>query len=188
MSGFIGFSAHSQMLYLQFLFHHFKEKLHFAFLATALFLPTVQALQAQDFKIGSIQIEQPWARATPSGAQVGGGYMLIKNEGSSPDRLVSATAEIAGRVEIHQMSMNNGIMTMRPLENGVEIPAKATVALTPNSYHFMFLDLKQPLAEGKSFSGTMTFEKAGTINVTFSVEPIGAKGPEHEGQHQSMAH
>ena len=96
---------------------------------------------AKDFMVGAITIEQPWSRATPSGAKVASGYSTIKNAGDSPDRLVSLTAEIAGRTGIHQMSMSNGMMQMREVTEGLPVPANGSVALEPGSYHLMFMDL-----------------------------------------------
>jgi copper(I)-binding protein len=145
--------------------------------AAALALLAVCPAAAQEFKSGPIEVIQPWARATPPGAKVGGGYAEIRNDGSAPDQLVSATAEIAGRVEIHQMGMKDGVMTMRPAEGGMPVPANGTAALAPGGYHLMMLELKQPLKAGESFAGTLTFEKAGTIPVTFQVAPIGATAP-----------
>ena len=100
---------------------------------------------------------------------------------SIADRLVAATAEIAGRAEIHEMAVKDGVMTMRPVTGGVPVPAGGKVALKPGSYHLMFLDLKRPLKPGEQFAGTLTFEKAGPVAVTFAVQPIGATGAEHGG-------
>jgi hypothetical protein len=74
---------------------------------------------AQEIRAGDLVITQPWSRATPAGAKVAGGYLTIENKGSAPDRLVSGTGDVAGRVEIHEMAMNNGVMTMRPLDKGI---------------------------------------------------------------------
>ena len=132
---------------------------------------------AKDFMVGAITIEQPWSRATPGGAKVASGYFTIKNAGDSPDRLVSAAAEIAGRTSMHRMSMSDGIMQMREVTEGLPVPANGSVALDPGSYHVMFMDLKRPLKEGETFSGTLTFEKAGRVDVTFEVEGLGATAP-----------
>lgn len=138
---------------------------------------------AAEFKVGAITIETPWSRATPGGAKVAAGYLTIKNSAAAPDRLVSVTADIAGRTEIHQMSMTDGMMKMRQLSDGLPIPARGSVTLEPASYHLMFLDLKRPLTEGETFPGTLTFEKAGTIRVTFEVRGTGAGVPERDGHH-----
>jgi len=150
-----------------------------AILAAALTLPVLGPAAAHDFKSGPIEVVHPWARATPPAAKVGGGYAEIRNDGSEPDRLVSVTAEVAGRVEIHEMSVKDGVMTMRPVEGGVPVPADGTAALAPGGYHLMMLELKRPLKAGESFAGTMTFEKAGTIAVTFDVQAIGSTGAGH---------
>jgi copper(I)-binding protein len=132
---------------------------------------------AEEFKAGGISLDQPWSRATPGGATVGAGYLTIKNDAETPDRLVSVSTEIAGSAEIHRMEMAHGIMKMRPLPEGVEVPAHGSVALAPGSYHVMFFDLKRPLKEGDSFPATLTFEKAGPLGVTFKVMGIGAQHP-----------
>lgn len=147
-----------------------------AALAAALALLAAGAATAHEFKSGPIEVVHPWARATPPAAKVGGGYAEIRNDGSEPDRLISVTAEVAGRVEIHEMGLKDGVMTMRPVEGGVPVPANGSAALAPGGFHLMMMDLKRPLKAGESFAGTMTFEKAGTIAVTFEVAPIGATG------------
>ena len=131
------------------------------------------AALAADYKAGAIEIDHPWARATPSGAKVGAGYLKLTNTGATADRLVGATAAAAGRVEIHEMSMDNGVMKMRPLKDGVELQPGATVELKSGSYHLMMFDLKQPLKQGDHVKGTLTFEKAGPVDVEFAVEGVG---------------
>jgi len=138
---------------------------------------------AEEFKAGEISVQQPWSRATPGGATVGAGYLTITNGAETSDRLVSVSAEIAGRSEIHRMEMAHGVMKMRPLPEGVEVPAHGSVALEPGAYHVMFFDLKRPLKEGDSFPATLTFEKAGPLDVTFEVEGFGAKTAPDEHQH-----
>jgi copper(I)-binding protein len=148
----------------------------------ALIMLAGQAAVAEEFKAGEILVEQPWSRATPGGAKVGAGYLAITNGSATPDRLLSATTEVAGRTEIHEMSMNNGMMQMRPLPDGVEVPASGSVALKPGATHLMLLDLKHPLKEGDRFSGILTFEKAGPLDVTFEVRGIGADAA-GDGEH-----
>ena len=130
------------------------------------------------FKVGPLTVENPWSRATPGGAKVAVGYLTIKNDGATADRLISATAAIAGSTEIHLMSMDNGVMKMRPMADGVSIPANASVNFEPNSYHLMFMELTKPLEKGEQFPATLTFDHAGKVDVMFDVEAIGATAPE----------
>jgi periplasmic copper chaperone A len=146
--------------------------------AVAFAAPAARYAIAAEFKAGDIAVEAPWSRATPGGAKVGAGYLTIKNGGAAPDRLVSATVDIAERTEIHEMSMSDGMMKMRQVSDGMAVPAGGSVALAPNGYHLMFLGLKKPLTEGGTFTGTLTFEKAGTVAVTFEVKGIGASATE----------
>jgi copper(I)-binding protein len=129
------------------------------------------------FRVGTMRIEQPWARATPTGARVAGGYLRITNEGAAPDRLVGGSFAFAGRVEIHEMTLVEGIMRMRPLDPGLEIAPGQSVELKPGGYHVMFMDLREGLKAGQSLSGSLVFEQAGKVDVTFTVAPIGAQSP-----------
>lgn len=130
---------------------------------------------AKDVAIGPLQISQPWLRATPKGASVAGGYMTIRNTGTGPDRLIGGSAEVAGRFEVHEMAMEQGVMKMRHLSRGLEVKPGETVELKPGGYHIMLMDLKQPLTQGQTVRGTLIFEKAGTVAVEYSVAPIGAQ-------------
>jgi copper(I)-binding protein len=145
-------------------------------LAGALALLAIPAL-AHDYKAGSLEIGHPWARATPKGATVAGGYVTITNKGAEPDRLVGFSSAVAERFEVHEMAMDNGVMKMRPLPNGLEIKPGQKVELKPGSFHLMFMQLKQPLEKDKPIKGTLRFEKAGTVDVEFAVEAVGASAP-----------
>lgn len=123
-------------------------------------------------KAGSITIEQPWIRATPAGAPVAGGFLRVTNAGDASDRLVGGSVPFAGRVEVHEMVMDGSVMRMRPVGGGLEIKSGATVELKPGGYHLMFMELKEPLKEGQSVKGTLTFEKAGTVAVPFEVRSM----------------
>lgn len=150
-----------------------EDCIGFLILAAALALFAVQPAFAHDYKIGQLEIGHPWARMTPAGAKVGGGYLSVENDGKEADRLVSGTAEISDRVEIHEMTVKDGVMNMRMLADGVEIPAGGEIKLAPGGYHLMFIGLKQPLKQGESFKGTLTFAKAGTVDVEFKIEGMG---------------
>jgi len=94
---------------------------------------------------------------------------------ATPDRLVSGSTDVSSRFEIHEMSMDNGVMKMRPVAQGIEIKPVQTIELKPGSYHVMFVGLKKPLAQGEPVKATLVFEKAGKVDVTFTVEGIGAQ-------------
>lgn len=135
------------------------------------------AAASAQVKVGDLVLDAPWTRATPGGAKVAGGFLKITNTGSAPDKLLSASFERAAKGEVHEMSMANGVMTMRELAGGLEIAPGKTVELAPGGYHLMFMDLKQPLKEGEKVKGTLVFEKAGKVDVTFDVRGIGATAP-----------
>ncbi len=134
----------------------------------------------QTVTIGDLKIVEPWSRATPKAAKVAAGYLIITNSGSEADRLVSASMPLAGKTELHEMMMDDGVMKMREIEGGIEIPAGETVTLKPGGDHLMFMMLTEPLAEGAKLKVTLTFEKAGSVDVDFPVAAIGAtQVPEH---------
>jgi copper(I)-binding protein len=141
-----------------------------ALFATVMMVPA----QAEDIMAGGLKLSAPWARATPKGASVGGGYLSITNAGKEPDRLIGGATDVASRVEIHEMTMDNGVMKMRKLANGLEIKPGQTVELKPGGYHVMFLGMKQPLKQGEHFKTMLEFAKAGKVDVTFMVEGIAA--------------
>jgi copper(I)-binding protein len=139
-------------------------------------------LRAEDVKAGDLAITQGWSRATPGGAKIGGGYLTIENKGTAPDRLIGGSADIAGKVEVHEMAMNNGVMTMRPLDKGLTIEPGKTVKLAPVGYHLMMFDLKGPLKQGDKLPVTLEFEKAGKVQVSLDVQGVGAQGPAGAGK------
>jgi hypothetical protein len=136
---------------------------------------------AEDLTAGDLLISQPWTRATPGGAKIGGGYLTIENKGGAPDRLVAASGDFAGRVEIHEMAIKDGVMTMRQLDQGLVIEPGKTVKLAPGGYHLMLIDLKTPLKQGDRLPVTLEFEKAGKVTLSFDVQGVGAAGPAPHG-------
>lgn len=128
----------------------------------------------ESYSIGNLRVTAPWTRATPGGAKIAGGYLAITNNGKEPDRLVSATTAIADHAEIHEMSMTDGVMKMRPLPDGLTIKPGETVALKPGGYHMMFMGLKRGLKQGDTMKATLVFEKAGKLDVSFKVGGFGA--------------
>jgi len=149
---------------------------------TALFVAIGLAISAgaalaDEAKLGDLTISGLWSRATPPKAPSAGGYLSIANSGKEADRLIAASSPIAGKAELHEMSMNKGVMSMRPVEGGLTIPAGGKVDLTPDGLHIMFTELKHGLKAGDKVPVTLTFEKAGKTEVVLTVLPIGSKGP-----------
>ena len=135
----------------------------------------VAAANAGDYNAGSLDISNPWSRATPKGSNVAAGYMKIKNSGSTPDRLISGSSDVASKFEVHEMRMENGVAKMRPVTGGLEIKPGETVELEPGSFHIMFVGLKKPLSAGDHFKATLVFEKAGTVSVDYDVLAMGSE-------------
>jgi copper(I)-binding protein len=144
--------------------------------------------RAEDVKAGDLVISEGWSRATPGGAKVGGGYLTIENKGSAPDRLIAVSGDVAGKIEIHEMAVKNGVMTMRPLDNGLAIGPGKTVKFAPGGYHLMMLDLKTPLKQGDRVSVTLEFEKAGKVTASLDVQGVGAPGPAAQGAGKTEMH
>jgi copper(I)-binding protein len=132
---------------------------------------------AHDYKVGAIEIAHPWSRATPPGAATGAGYLGLTNGGTEADRLVGLSSPVAAKVEVHQMSVTDGIMKMGAVEGGLDIPAGGTVALQPGGYHLMLMGLTRPLVEGERVPVTLVFDKAGPVEVELAVDKIGARAP-----------
>ena len=143
---------------------------------------------AHEYTVGSLHIGHPWSRATPKGAAIGAGYLKITNNGTAPDRLLGGSSEAAKSFELHVMSMENGVMKMRPVEGGIEIKPGETVEFKPESYHVMFVGLKEPLVQGHRVKATLDFEKAGKVAVEFVVESIGARQGNDDHAMPGMPH
>ncbi len=121
-----------------------------------------------------VQITDAWARATPGGAQTAAAYVTIMSPAG--DRLTGASTPAAKEAQLHTMTMDNGVMKMRQVD-GIDLPAGKAVMLKPGGYHIMLTGLAQPLKEGQSFPLTLTFDKAGTQQVTVAVQKVGSMGP-----------
>jgi len=132
---------------------------------------------ARDYKLGALEIGQPWARATPASAPAGGGFLKITNTGTTSDRLTSASSPAAELVQVHEMKMDGNVMRMREVERGLEIPAGGSVTLAPGGFHLMMMGLKGPLKQGTPVPLTLVFEKAGRIDVELMVQAMGAQPP-----------
>jgi periplasmic copper chaperone A len=147
-------------------------------LILAMLLCVASAVFAHTHEKGDIQIRHPWARATPPGAKVGAGYLEIRNNGSQPDRLLSAATSVAKRVEMHVTEHAAEVAKMRQLR-AFEIPARERLALSPGGAHLMLVDIARPLKKGERISMTLRFERAGEMEVQFEVQEMGAKHPRH---------
>jgi copper(I)-binding protein len=151
-----------------------------SFLAAALLLA---ALPAVAQVATPLSIDKPWARATAPGAQVAGGYMLIRNSGAAGDRLVAASSPVAGRIELHVHINDNGVMKMREVP-GYDVPAKGSFELKPGGAHLMFMELKRPFKEGDKLPVKLKFEKAGEIAAVFQVGGLGSASAPAAGHHK----
>jgi hypothetical protein len=127
---------------------------------------------------GDLQVRHPWSRATPPGAKVAVGYMEIRNRGSQPDRLLSASSTVAKRVEMHVTQREGEVMKMRQVQS-FEIPARERYALRPGGAHFMLVDIVRPLQKGERFAMTLRFERAGELEIELEVQELGSRHPRH---------
>jgi copper(I)-binding protein len=154
----------------------FAARLRGGALAALFALSAAPALSGE-FKAGDLAIDDPWSRATPKGADVAAGYLVVHNHGATPDRLLGGAADFAEDVSVHEMSMDGGVMKMRALPSGLEIPAGGEVKLGPSGFHIMFTGLKRQLKKGENVPVALSFERAGKVAVLFHVEGVGASGP-----------
>ncbi|MBZ0215348.1 MAG: copper chaperone PCu(A)C, partial [Fimbriimonadaceae bacterium] len=150
-------------------FKHNLSAITFVSLAFfALFLAGgILKTNAQEVTAGDLTLIHPWVRVMPAAAKVGAGYVTITNGSDKDDRLMSATSPAADQVEIHEMSMDNGVMRMRPLADGLVIPAGNTVELAPGGFHIMFKKVTAPFEKDTMVPVTLHFMNAGAVNVDF---------------------
>ena len=147
-----------------------------AFGALILTLPAT-AFAHHDVTAGDIAIGHPWTRAASANAN-GAGFMTLKNNGPTPDRLISAASPAARVVELHTHIREGDVMRMRPVAD-IPIPPGQTVHLRPGGLHIMLIGLTEPLRQGGTMPLTLRFERAGEVQVTLSVESAGARGHAH---------
>jgi copper(I)-binding protein len=149
----------------------------FGLLVTFAAFLLIPAAPAPDVAAANIVVTQAWSRATPGGSKVAGGYLTIENQARVADRLLSGSTVAAKKLEIHEMAVNDGVMTMRPVENGLTIEPGRTVTFAPGGLHLMFVGLLAPLKQGDRTPVSLTFERAGAITVLFEVQAMGAPAP-----------
>ncbi len=151
-------------------------------MAFGLTLGLAATASAHEYSSKGVTVAHPWARATPGASKVGVAFLEIKAEAGVADKLVSAKTEAAGVVELHTHIMENNIAKMRRVD-AVPVQPGGSVVFKPSGLHLMLMDLKAPLKEGDLVKITLTFEKAGDIEIEAGVEKIGAMGP-HGFDHQ----
>jgi len=126
-----------------------------------------------------LRIEQAWARATPAVAPVAAAYLVVINDGDTPDRLLRIDSGIARRIEMHRTANENGVMRMRPIEGGAVIPARGRLEFAPGGNHLMLIGPVRPLVAGETFEATLVFERAGPRKVRFEVRGMDGNAPMH---------
>lgn len=146
------------------------------YIAVAMLMCMAAGAVAHEYSNGAVTIEHPWAATTPPGAKVGAAYMTVKNSGDVPLRLVAAATPAAERVELHMMSMEGGIMRMRPMTDGVVIPPGGAFRFTPGGAHLMLIGLKKPLAEEDLVDLRLMFEGGLAMDVELYVETTASHG------------
>ena len=134
---------------------------------------------AHEYKIGNLKILHPYIIETPPGAKIAGGYMRIVNTGNQTDHLSLVTVDFAKVAEIHEMKIENDVIKMRKIKDGLEIPAKDFTELKHKGYHIMFMNLLKPMIRGETHKGTLYFEKGGNVKVIFTIEKMGFKFEEN---------
>lgn len=139
---------------------------------------TVQALSqapvTPTHRLGDLVISAPMVLQPPKGARVAAGYLTITNTGKTADRLIGGSASFAQRFELHEMTMDGGVMKMRELAKGLEIKPGATVELKPGGNHLMFLGLTESPVAGKTIKAKLRFETAGEVEIEMPVVAVGA--------------
>jgi hypothetical protein len=140
---------------------------------------------AHEFKLGTLTIGHPWARASAGPVRNGAAYLTVHNAGAA-DSLVAVSGDVAKRVELHTHLMEGDVMKMRRVE-ALEVPAGGMAALEPGGIHVMLIGLAQPLKEGERFPLTLTFRDAGEVTVEVKVEAVGSMGPAG-ADHGTMDH
>lgn len=153
----------------------------YAVTIAACMLAVITPARAHDYAIGDLRIDHPWTRAVAATAPTAAGYMVIRNAGSVPDRLIAAEMPAAATVELHEMTMTDNIMRMRPVPGGLVIPPGAEVRLAPGGRHLMLIGPRGGFTQGARLPLTLVFERAGRIEVQLAVEAPGARAGSHAG-------
>jgi copper(I)-binding protein len=145
-----------------------------AIAALVLVAATLAGGAAEPVRVGSLEIEEPWARASVGTMRPSVAYMIIRNAGDRPDRLLRIQTPAAGQAEVHATVMEGDMMRMRPAE-GREIPPGGELRLEPGGLHVMLMQLRHPLEEGASVALTLVFEHAGEVTLEAPIAALGAR-------------
>jgi copper(I)-binding protein len=132
-------------------------------------------------RAGELAVVEAWARATPPGATVAAAYLTIDNGAGGADRLLGASSDAAGRVEVHESRREGEVMRMRKVEP-LDIAAGERVVFAPGGLHVMLMDLKAPLRQGEKLPLVLRFEHAGAVQLEAEVLAGDATDP-HAGHH-----
>jgi copper(I)-binding protein len=140
---------------------------------------SINVAHAHGGHAGDVEITHPFATPSVPGARNGAAYIAtLENTGKQPDRLLRISTPIAARAEIHTMTQDAaGVMRMREVGE-IALAPGAAIKMRPGEggFHFMLIDLKQPLKDGDSFPMTMEFEHGGKVELKVVVQVPKARG------------
>ncbi len=124
-----------------------------------------------------------WIRATLPDAPVAGAFLTITNGSGQADRLVAASTDAAERVEIHETRMEDGMMKMRQLTDGIALAAGETVSLAPGGLHMMLMAPTRQFVAGETVEIELEFEHAPRQRIAFSVREMDAGAHGNDAGH-----
>jgi copper(I)-binding protein len=153
-----------------------------ALAGTVFSLFAVHGAMAGDYKVGNIELDDLWVRASVPGQVNGAGYLEIDNKSNAQDKLIAVESAASKRIELHTIINENGVAKMREVQGGIPISAQGKTNLKPGGYHVMFIQLNGPFKVGEKVDAVMKFEKAGSVNVQFKVKPA-TYNPGTTGEH-----
>lgn len=157
--------------------------------ATIALFAAAPLAQAHGYKLGQLEIGHPYARATVPGQPAAGAYLSLENKGTASDKLVALSSPASKSAEIHTMAMEGNLMKMREVDGGLEIKPGQKIAMQPgNGYHIMLIGLSKPLKAGDKVPLTLTFEKAGKVDVTLNVEDPAAASAQGKDEMKGHMH
>lgn len=145
-------------------------------------LASIAALYCGSLCAQGIEVQDAWVRATVTGQRATGAFMKITAKDGA--KLIGSTTPAAGVTEVHEMKMDGGVMRMRAVEGGLDLPAGKSVALKPGGFHLMMMDLKGVVAVGGSVPLTLTFKDAKGVQSKLELKvPVRTKAPAGEHMH-----